>query len=372
MKIAVSAHCLSGFTSGQPVRGMTLELIRNNPDIEFQLYYTRRPTPAVLSTFYDTINTQPNVDVRYFNMPHREYILRGMLGLDVVKFDKDVNLFLNPGQIEYIPNFKGPQVCLLADLSTIKGHTTGRYAGFYKYWTKYHLKKVLPRLSCIVAISEYTRQDIYNTFPRLTTPVELIYNGISPNWFETTNDEILQKTAKKISPQRPYFVWWGCISRRKNIERLISAYRKAKTISADLPEMLLIGRLEPYLSYLNSEINNGIHLIPFQDEAILRTLVANSEGLIFPSLYEGFGLPVIEAFSQGINVACANTSSLPEISNRHGILFDPYNIDSICEAFLQLYHAPQQDNILKKYAQQFTYARAASQFNNIIKKLTAF
>ena len=80
MKIAVSADCFASFTSGFPVRGMMLELIKLNPEIQFQLYYTLRPWPENLADFYDEINSQPNVEVRYFKDSRKVIALKRLLG----------------------------------------------------------------------------------------------------------------------------------------------------------------------------------------------------------------------------------------------------------------------------------------------------
>ncbi len=367
MNIAISANCFSSFTSGFPVRGMTMELIKEHPEDKFQLYYSRRPFPSRLKTFYDEINNLPNVEIKFFRAPHKSVMLKQMLGLNYVKLDCDVDLFLNPGHIEYIPNFNGPQICSLADLSTIKGLSTGKYATFFKYWTRHSLNRQLPQLSTIVAISEFTKNDIANFFPQVKTPIEIIHNGINQFWFNA--DEVSDSGVDQIIPRRPYFVWWGLISRRKNIDNLIKAYRNARISHPGLPDLLLIGNVEEYMTHIKSEFHDGIYNIPFQEDNVLRTIIANSKGLIFPSLYEGFGLPVIEAFSQGVNVACSNVTSLPEVAGGYAILFSPTDINDMSDAILKLDQKPSQKDVVMNYASGFTYKRAAMQYYNIIKKL---
>lgn len=370
MKIAVSANCFSAFTSGFPVRGMMSALIKSNPKVRFQLYYSKRPFQTGLKAFYDEINNQPNVEVRYFDMSHKEYAVRTLLGQNNIRLDEDVDLFLNPGHVEYLKNFKGPQICLLADLSTIKGLSTVRHALFFKYWNKILLERNLPRLSRIVAVSEFTRKDINTFFPAVKTPVELIYNGINPIWFSDGDPSDISPFNIHDITKRPYFIWWGLISRRKNIFNLIKAYRKARKQNPSLPDLLLIGKIEKYMAEITAEFGDGVHNIPFQDDRTLKSLVAGSRGLVFPSLYEGFGLPVIEAFSQGINVACSNVTSLPEISGGNAILFDPEDIDDIAHAILELEKCPDRHIELKEYASKFTYSNAAEQYMNLIKTLT--
>lgn len=367
MKIAVEADCFAAFTSGFPVRGMMLELIRQNPEIEFQLYYTKRERPSVLQNFYDKINSMPNVKVRYFKDRRKVIAIKRLLGLKYVEFETDVDLFLSPGNPSYIRGYNGLSICSLADLSTIKGISTNKHAFFFKHWGKRQLKKTLPWTTKIVAISDFTKKDIIEYFPEVSEKVVTIHNGIDNNWFR--NDNMLSGCAESYGVSDPYFIWWGFISRRKNIDRLIEAYKMAKSQNISLPKLLLVGKLAEHMDYLRREFGQDIINIGFQDEDKLRSLVAGSRGLIFPSLYEGFGLPVIEAFSQGVNVACSNVTSLPEVAGGHALLFDPCSVQEIAGSLVQLANMPIEREKLVSYAKRFSYAYAASKYTELIKEL---
>lgn len=363
MKIAVSADCFSAFTSGFPVRGMTLALIKNYPMVNFVLWYTKRDWPERLSEFYQEINHLPNVDVRYFKDRRRIIALKRMFCLKYVSLDDDTDCFLNPGHPEYICNFKGLQICSLADLSTIKGLSTSKHALFFKYWNRFKFRVVLPKISHIVTISNYTQSDLLKYFPELNSTTKRIYNGISSFWF----DDIFQEVdLSRWGVCGRYFIWWGLVSRRKNIGTLIRAYKQAKLELPELPNLLIVGGIKDYMSDIRSQFDNNVFNIPFQSDYKLKYLVRNSEGLIFPSLYEGFGLPVIEAFSQGIPVACSNVTSLPEISNELSILFDPNDTNAIKKAIFKLYHNTTPSGMLKNYARQFSYDKAAEQYMSLI------
>lgn len=366
MKIAISADCFSAFTSGYPVRGMCLALIRNNPDITFVLYYTRRKRPEVLEDFYAEIHSLPNTQVRYIKGNRKAVAIKRLLSLPCISPDPDTDCFLNPGYPEYLCNYRGVQICSLADLSTLKGLSTGRYAQLFKYRNKMAYKRILPRFSKVVTVSEYTRQDIDKLFPGLNIASTTIYNGIDNFWFETDCPAV-DKAVPGLN--RPYFIWWGLISRRKNIRNLISAYKEARVLQPDLPALLLVGNIEKYMEDIKAEFDSNIVHIPFQDKMILKALVRRSRGLIFPSLYEGFGLPVIEAFSQGINVACSNVTSLPEVAHGHALLFNPHQIGEIRDAILRLGQLGDNVSELKSYAAQFSYDKAAEQYINLIKMM---
>lgn len=366
MKIAISADCFAAYTSGFPVRGMTLALIKGNPDVKFILLYTKRNRPDGLKYFYDEINALPNVEVRYFKDGRRIIALKRMLTCRYVKLDNDCDCFLNPGNIEYIRGFQGKQVCSIADLSTLKGISTSKYALFFKYWNRLFYKYTLPKLSKIVTISNYTRNDLLDFYPGLKDKTVCIYNGIDSFWLDNKYDDIDHKT---IGIDKPYFIWWGLISRRKNIFNLIKAYKAVKARIFDLPQLLLIGKIEEYMADIVKEFDANVINIPFQDNYTLKTLVKDSQGLIFPSLYEGFGLPVIEAFSQGVDVACSDVTSLPEVAGGNAILFNPNDVADMEQAIVKLYQRKAEKAKLKNYASQFCYERAANEYMKLINNL---
>ena len=159
------------------------------------------------------------------------------------------------------------------------------------------------------------------------------------------------------------------MSRRKNIYNLVTAYKRAKAQLPSLPKLLLVGKVAEHMAALTNEFDTNVINIPFQDNYTIKSIVRNSRGLIFPSFYEGFGLPVIEAFSQGVGVACSNVTSLPEIADGRAILFNPNDVADMERAIIDLHHAELDRDGLKNYASQFSYERAAEEYMKLIKSL---
>lgn len=218
---------------------------------------------------------------------------------------------------------------------------------------------------------EYTKQDIHRYFKRVNTRINVIYNGIDDFWFD---NHYIENSLTNQYQNRAYFIWWGFMSRRKNLINMLLAYEELVKEKCEVPDMLIIGNIAEHLKKEITplmERNAKIIHLPFQEEYVLKTLVKNSKGLIFPSFYEGFGLPVIEAYSQGVPVACSNVTSLPEIANGFSFLFDPNNRIEIKEAFLHLLNFNKESNspLLIQYARQFTYKKAAEAYNKLINKM---
>lgn len=365
MKIAVSADCFSAFTSGFPVRGMMLELIRMRQNDKFVLFYTRRATPEALFDFYGEINNLPNVEVRYFKYSRKIVALRRMCSLPLTERLYGFDLFINPGNPEYWQNIHVPHICSIADFSTIKGLSTGKYAWFYKYFNRFAFRYMFAKIDVVVPVSRFTETDLHKFWPRYAHKTHVVLNGIDDMWFDRRADFF----AIPQLDGAPYFIWWGLISRRKNIANLIEAYKKAKKEDPELPKLLLVGNTETYMEHIKDSFTNDIVNIPFQDGYVLKGLVRNSKGLLFPSFYEGFGLPVIEAFSQGVPVACSDVSSLPEIANGLALLFNPYDVKSIKRSILEMKNMKNGKEKRMAYASKYTYRAAAQQYSSIINKL---
>ena len=365
MKIAVSADCFSSFTSGFPVRGMMLNLIKIRKEDKFVLFYTKRETPSRLDAFYQDINNLPNVEVRYFKYRRKSVALRRMFQLPLIKETSEFSLFINPGCPEYWSTINVPHICSIADFSTLKGLSTGKYAWFYKTFNKYALYTLFKKIDIIVPISRFTENDLHSFWPQFKNKTHVVLNGIDDVWF---NDRFDSCDCNPFVDQ-PYFIWWGLISRRKNLDNLIEAYKIAKLKNQSIPKLLLVGRFEEYMEYIKNKFDDNIAFIPFQDNYVIKSLVKHSKGLLFPSFYEGFGLPVIEAYSQGVPVACSNVSSLPEIASNKALLFDPYNIEDIAESIIELATLKYDSCEYKEYASNFTYRNAAKAYSIIIDSL---
>jgi glycosyltransferase involved in cell wall biosynthesis len=155
---------------------------------------------------------------------------------------------------------------------------------------------------------------------------------------------------------RPYLLYVGTLQPRKNLERLVRAYAKLQA-AGSLPADLVLaggqGWLSPPLAELAASLGVGdrVHLLGYVADAELPALYSGALGFCFPSLFEGFGLPVLEAQQWGVPVMSANNSALPEIAGDAALLVDPTDIDAIAEAMLRL----SQDEPLRQQLIQAGY-----------------
>ena len=371
MKIAVSGDCLSVFTSAYPVRGMLLELVKMRKDDTFVIFYTERARPKALDAFFEQLHSLSNVRIQYFKSGRYIVGLQRFFTMSgYFPVDNTFDVFLNPSYLEFIRGFNGLQICNVTDLSILHSQATIPHPTIWKWQNKFAKAFYFGQKDLqVVSISHYTKQDIHQSFKKVNCNIKVIYNGIDNFWFDEqlATNSITQKYAAES-----YFIWWGYISRRKNLINLIAAYKKAVGINAHLPKLMIVGNIAPHMEQVIKPLLADEHIIylPFQDEYTLKTLVRESRGLLFPSNYEGFGLPVIEAFSQGISVACSNVTSLPEVADNKALLFPPNDIEKMKDAILEMTNSGNDSRRkeLIDYAHKFTYHKSALAYNELIEQ----
>jgi glycosyltransferase involved in cell wall biosynthesis len=182
----------------------------------------------------------------------------------------------------------------------------------------------------VIAISEATAADFIAYTGIARDRVSVIPHGVSPRF---------HPHAATPQPWSRYLLYVGTLQPRKNLLRLIQAFAHAETHPET--QLVIAGRIGWLSEPLAEEIGRlgltgRVHLIGYVADADLPGLIAQARGFVFPSLYEGFGMPVLEAMASGTPVLCANTSALPEVAGDAAILVDPLNVSAIATGITRL------------------------------------
>ncbi|MBZ0279837.1 MAG: glycosyltransferase family 4 protein [Anaerolineae bacterium] len=229
----------------------------------------------------------------------------------------------------------------------------------YLDWTTRYSTR---RASIILADSRATADDLARFYSTPVPKIRVVYPGVEKPSVLSTQHSVLQK----YSLPSKYFYFIGTLQPRKNIARIVEAYRRWKVAHpSDSTALVLAGGKGWLYDPAWTQGVEGVYTPGYIDDADKSTLLANALGLIFPSLYEGFGFPVIEAMYAGTPVITSSTSSLPELVGDAGLLVDPLDVDSIAYAMSQLSDdvSLRQQLIERGHIQaaQFTWERAAQQ-----------
>jgi glycosyltransferase involved in cell wall biosynthesis len=245
--------------------------------------------------------------------------------------------------------------------------------------SKLHLfESALKRADHIIAISEATKKDICGVFEIPDEKVDVIYMAASTTFKpvpEPEKGKIKKQLAEEIGTQlENYLVVFSSPDKRKNIRRTIEAFLLAQGHLPDNFKLVVVGNLpkddEIFKSIAFSEVANNI-IITGPVEKI-QNLLCCAKGLVFASLYEGFGIPILEAFACGVPVITSDCSSMPEVAGDAALYVDPYSIDSIAQAIVKVCVEVETRERLINFGlrrhQEFSWQKTAAKTVKVYKK----
>ena len=220
----------------------------------------------------------------------------------------------------------------------------------------------------VVAISEATKRDLVSHYGVDARKISVVYHGRDPMFAPVTDERRIAEAALKYGVSAPYFIHVGTLQPRKNLRVLVEAWSALRAELRQPPQLLLAGKKGwLYDSLFNAVQSRGLgDLVKFADyveQEDLPALYSGAVGMLFPSLYEGFGLPPLEAMSCGTPVVASTASSIPEVVGDAGLLLDPRDVSGWADAVKRLVsdEGLRQSVAVKGLARasQFTWERCA-------------
>jgi len=233
--------------------------------------------------------------------------------------------------------YRRPFVVTIHDLTRFFFPAQKNNGQFHQWAYEEVFRSAVLHSSKIITVSEHTRSDLVHYFPQVAEKTSVAYEGVDESVFKQEGDELTEKEKlAKIGIIAPYILFVGVWMTHKNLPRLLLAFRKVKAEG-------YAGKLVITGEGLSHHVNVGqlVKELNLQDDVVLPgrvsdemlpTLYRRAQMLVFPSLYEGFGLPPLEAMACGTPVAASRTSSIPEILGEAAVYFDPYSIEDIAES----------------------------------------
>ena len=187
----------------------------------------------------------------------------------------------------------------------------------------------------ITTPSAFSRDRICERFDVPPERVTVVPLGVSPVWFTAGDQE--EEAVRGAGVDRPYVLAVGAVSARKNYDRLLEAWSLVEGRLGDV-ELVVVGRSG--LKFSNAAggftAPHRVRYLPHVSDETLRALYANAMAFLYPSLYEGFGLPLLEAMAAGTPVLTSNVTSMPEVSDGAALLVDPLSTESIADGIWRL------------------------------------
>jgi glycosyltransferase involved in cell wall biosynthesis len=225
-----------------------------------------------------------------------------------------------------------PSVFTLYDLTYL---LTDTHSSLNRLFLTLMVPRFLNAADGVITISESARSDLLRNYAIEAEKVRVIYGGVSPDFRAAMPDEQARVRAKYGLPHH-YMLTVGTIEPRKNLSLLLEAYRSLPDRRRDI-YLVIVGRRgwrsEEFFARLHQlRLEQRVVLLHSVPDADLPALYSMAELFVFPSLYEGFGLPPLEAMACGTPVVASNTSSLPEVVGDAGIRVDPHDVAALAEA----------------------------------------
>ena len=217
-----------------------------------------------------------------------------------------------------------------------------------------------------IADSESTKNDLVDLYHLKSAQVDVVYPGVGSGFTPQKNNKIKQVKNKYSLPEA-YILTLATREPRKNLERLIKAYQLLKAKDSTTPQLVIAGR---YGWGEDQSQVDGVIVTGYVSDTDLPALYSGASVFAYPSLYEGFGFPVLEAMACGTPVVTSNISSLPEVVGSAGVLVDPLSVKSIAKGITK---ALKSSSTLAesglKQAKNFTWKSTAENTIKVYKKL---
>ncbi len=237
-----------------------------------------------------------------------------------------------------------------------------RIAGWYY---RHFFPKYAHRANRIATVSEYSRTDISETYQVEKDKIDLVYNGCG-DFFKPIDQVEQDQVRKELTDGKPYFIFIGALSPRKNILGMLQAF-KQYCFSGGEASFVIVGEK----MFLNDEIESTYEHHAYRDRIIftgrlegegLNRVLASSQSLLFVSHFEGFGIPIVEAFKAGVPVITSTTTSMPEVAGNAGLLCEPNNPGQIAQAMRRVEEPKTKEDLINKgrlRSSEFSWDRSA-------------
>jgi glycosyltransferase involved in cell wall biosynthesis len=367
LRIAIDARKLRDYGIGTYVRNLLRHLSRIDSTTEYVLL-CRAPDCGLAADLGENFRAVPE--------PAPAYSIREQLRVPLDLRREGIDLF-------HAPHYVLPALTPCRSVVTIHDCIHLRFPQYlpnrlaYAYaraslWIASH------RANRILTVSEASKRDILRYFSVPEAKIDVIYNAIDERFGEEPPEDEVARVRERYQLNDPFVLYAGNIKPHKNLERLIEAFHTLRRGGLEQVKLLIIGdEISKYATLRRAvhkyKLHQHVRFFGFVPDRTLAVLYRLAGVFVFPSLYEGFGLPPLEAMASGTPVITSNLSSLPEVVGDAALLIDPYDPDAIADAMRRVLTEPALRDDLRarglNRVREFSWDRSVRRVRQIYEEV---
>ncbi|MBM3294296.1 MAG: glycosyltransferase family 4 protein [Candidatus Aminicenantes bacterium] len=331
MRIGIDAHAAEADGSGNCtyIRNLVSALTAGDEENRYFLYVTDLAHP-----FYRGFEGRPNIFLRRLGV--KSPLVRIPLHLSRATVRDEVDVL----HVQFVapPFHRGALVVTIHDLGFLRVPKT--FSRIFVWRSKVLVERAARRAAKIITGSISSKEDIIKTYGLAEDRLEVVPCGVEAAFFEPAGPRRVEEAAAKYGLRRPYILSVSRLNPRKNLAALARAFSRFKGFGGRPHSLVIAGKRDfeagKTLAAVKAAGGPDVVLPGFVDDEDLPALYQGAEIFVYPSLFEGVGLPVLEAMASGLPVVTSATSSLPEIAGEAALTVDPLDEEALAAALARL------------------------------------
>lgn len=334
-------------------------IVASHPEHEFYFFFDRKPDPE----FLFAANVKPVVLCPQARHPVLWYLYFEWATRIALRRNK-IDLYVSPDGMLPLRT-KVPSLAVIHDLNF--EHAEGNLKRSHQWYMTHYFRRFAHKAVRVATVSEYSGKDIADTYGVDSKKIDVVYDG-AHNGYRPHSEAEKEAIRQRFTDGKPYLIFISTILKRKNLANLLTAFDKLKTMESVDWKLVVVGSRVWWQDELAEAYDRMGHkedvvMCGHVEPQDLAALLSASVALVYPSYFEGFGIPILEAMYAETAVVASNTTSMPEVGGEAALYVDPSNVDDIYHAISRLQDDGLRDELIAKgrvQREKFSWDRTAN------------